>query len=517
MKFSPVSLTSGVLTFCTPRRFAASSTPTRFTLPTPQARIMKKLLALFLLFSPGVFTKERPNIIFILADDLGWGDLACYGHPQVQTPNLDRLAHQGTRWTQFYVASPVCSPSRAAFLTGESPSREGIHGHFGSIKENAARRMPQFLDPARPQLISDLKRAGYATAHVGKWHLRNNVAAVLGREPDGDQGQGPSPEAYGFDFVGSGEPFGGAGPADDPYHRARSSRVFVDETISFIRRHRDRPFYVQLWALQPHARLNPLPQQLRPYAHLAPGRDFPHASAAQIYLASITDLDDQIGRLMAELDELNLSNGTILIFTSDNGPEDIHVINAGHSGVGSTGLFRGRKRSLYEGGIRVPFVVRWPGRIPAGVTDDVSVLSALDLRPTLTALAGAEFTAGRMPDGEDVSDIFFGKVRARQKPLLWEWRSSIIGHAVNRSPSMAIRDGDWKLLLNPDRSRIELYAVREDPTELDNRAREHADTVERLAERALAWRAGLPSALPTDDHTPVSSWEKLKAPAVREP
>lgn len=460
----------------------------------------------------------RPNIVFILADDLGWGDLGCYGHPQVRTPNLDRLAREGTRFTQFYVAAPVCSPSRAALLTGEFPSRDGIHGHFGSLAENAARGMPQFLDPARPTVVSDLKRAGYATAHIGKWHLRNNVAAILGREPPDDRGQGPTPEAYGFDWVGSGEPFGGAGPGDDPYYRARSSRVFVDETIGFIEQHRAGPFYVELWALLPHARLNPRPDQLRAYEHLRPGKDFPHHSAAEIYLASVTDLDEQIGRLLAALDRLGLAQDTLVIFTSDNGPEDIHVLNAGHSGIGSTGAFRGRKRSLYEGGIRVPLIVRWPGRVPAGRTDDTSVLSGVDWRPTLAAVAGIRPAAGRVQDGEDVSDILAGATRPRQRPLLWEWRFDIVGDAVNQSPRLAIRDGDWKLLLNPDRSRVELYAVREDPTELNNLAREHPDVVERLASVVTAWSATLPAspANAKADSLP-SSWGGLKTPAVPDP
>jgi len=477
----------------------------------------KPLLAILLFLSAtATLTAERTNIIFILADDLGWGDLACYGHPQVKTPHLDRLAEQGTLFRQFYVASPVCSPSRAAFLTGELPAREGIHGHFGSLAENSARQMPQYLAPNRPTLVSDLKRAGYATAHIGKWHLRNNVAAILGREPDTDQGQGPTPEDYGFDFVGSGEPFGGAGPKDDPYHRARSSRVFIDEAIQFIGKQPHRPFYVQLWMLLPHARLNPLPEQLKPYAHLRPGADFPHHSAAEIYLASVTDLDQQIGRLLATLDTLGIADNTLIVFTSDNGPEDIHVVNAGHSGVGSTGPFRGRKRSLYEGGIRTPFIVRWPGQFPAGRTDDTSVISALDLRPTLSTLAGIALSPGRVADGEDVSDILKGKARSRTKPLFWEWRFPIIGDAVHQSPRIAVRDGDWKLLLNPDRSRVELYALRVDPSELTNLARERPEVVTRLAAFAMTQKEQLPPDQPDskDGAPPVSSWSKLKAPAV---
>lgn len=478
---------------------------------------MKFKSSFLLVVISAVFVRaaDRPNIIFILADDLGWGDLASYGHPQVQTPNLDRLVQQGTRYTQFYVAAPVCSPSRAAFLTGEFPGRDGIHGHFGSLAENAARGMPQFLDPARPTIVSDLKQAGYATAHIGKWHLRNNVAAVLGHEPPDDRGQGPTEKAYGFDFVGSGEPFGGAGPPDDPYYRARSSRVFVDEALDFIGQHRDGPFYLQLWALLPHARLNPRPDQLRPYARLRPGTDFPFHSAAEVYLASVTDLDTQIGRLLDSLDKLGLSENTLIVFTSDNGPEDIHVGNAGHSGVGSTGPFRGRKRSLYEGGVRMPLIVRWPGHVPAGRVDDTSVLSSVDFRPTLDALTGTTPAKGRLQDGEDVSKIWLGTPRARLKPLLWEWRFSIIGDAVNHSPRLAIREGDWKLLLNPDRSRVELYAVRDDPTELNNLAREHPDVTERLAAEALAWSRTLPAG-PADASagTLPSSWGSLKPPAV---
>jgi N-acetylgalactosamine-6-sulfatase len=295
----------------------------------------------------------KPNIIFILADDLGWGDLHCYGHPQTQTPNFDQMARDGTLFTQFYVNGSVCSPSRCAFFTGQYPARHRIHGHYATVEQNQARGMSQFLDPHTPNLAALLKRAGYATAHVGKWHLGSNSG-------------GPTPENYGFDFVGSTERGGADGPADDPYYRAKSTERFVNETIKFIEQQRTQPFYVQLWTLVPHATLNPTAEQLASYARLHPGGPgFPHRAAAEIFSASVSDLDAQVGRLLRRLNELALTEKTLILFSSDNGPEDIHIKNAGHSGVGSAGPFRGRKRSLYEGGVRVPFIVRWPGHVPA--------------------------------------------------------------------------------------------------------------------------------------------------------
>src|SRR5262245_45967329 len=214
---------------------------------------------------------ERPNIIFILADDLGWGDLACYGHPQIKSPNLDRLATEGTLFTQFYVCGSVCSPSRCAFFTGQYPSRHKIHGHYAAPEQNTARGMSQFLDPNVPNLASLLKKAGYATAHVGKWHLGSNSG-------------GPLPDKYGFDFVGTGERGGPTGPAGDAFFRAKSTALFVDESLKFIAEHKGQPFYLQLWTLVPHATLNPTDEQLAAYARLHPGgANFPHRSAAEIF------------------------------------------------------------------------------------------------------------------------------------------------------------------------------------------------------------------------------------------
>lgn len=421
---------------------------------------------------------SRPNILFILADDLGWGDLSCYGNTFLKTPNLDRLAQQGTLFTNFYVNGSVCSPSRCAFFTSQYPSRHRIHGHYATPEQNTARGMSQYLEPKVPNVAATLRAAGYTTAHIGKWHLGNNSG-------------GPAIANYGFDFVGSGETGGANVSRDDPFYRARSSELFVNEALKFIEGRGDKPFYVQLWTLVPHATLNPTPEQMKPFERLSnPG--IPHKSARTIYYASVSDLDRHIGRLLDGLERLGVANNTLVVFSSDNGPEDIFISNAGHSGVGSPGPFRGRKRSLYEGGIRVPFIARLPGRIPARI-DDTSVVAGVDWFPTVCRLAGVPFPTGHASDGEDVSDVLLGRARARSRPLFWQWRFNIAGHVSSRSPQLAMREADWKLLLNPDRSRVELYDVRRDPMQVDNVAEQHRDVVERMAAQVIAWSKELPA------------------------
>jgi N-acetylgalactosamine-6-sulfatase len=431
--------------------------------------------------APAAFAQkgQPPNIIFILADDLGWGDLGCYGHPNIKTPGLDRLARQGTQFTQFYVNGSVCSPSRSAFMTGHFPARHRVHGHFADAALNEARGMPNWLDPTVVTLPRLLKQAGYSTAHFGKWHLGSGPGA-------------PAPDVYGFEDHRTVNANGPSWDQTDRFFRARSTQLIVDETIRFIEQNRNKPFYVNVWSLLPHATLDPTEEQLKPYERFAPGGQVPHKGATQIYYASVSALDREIGRLLARLDELGLAANTLVFFSSDNGPEDIHIRNASHSGVGSSGPFRGRKRSLYEGGVRLPFLVRWPGHVPAGRVDNNSVLTAVDFLPTLSKLAAVEVPAQWKLDGEDVGDIFFGRSRARIMPILWEWRFNIAGDVLNRSPILAIREGDFKLLINPDRSRLELYNIPRDPSELHNLAQDHPEIVERLAKQVLAWQQTLP-------------------------
>jgi len=444
----------------------------------------------------------KPNVIFILTDDQGWNDARFAGHPYVQTPNLDKFASEGTWFRQFYVAATVCSPSRTAFMTSHYPARHLVHGHFSDHGTNAARSMPDWLDPEVPTLADLLKTAGYATAHFGKWHLGNGTGA-------------PPPEEYGFDVsktVNSNGPQLGD-EAKEPYFRARSTALIVEETIQFIRAHQDQPFYTNVWTLLPHAPLKPTPEQLAEYETLAPRADDPAfgpwmqkylgaakdlKSQMQVFCASLTDLDTQMGRLFAALEEMKVADNTILFYSSDNGAEDYRIGNAANAGVGNVGPLRARKRSMYEGGIRTFGLLRWPGHVPAGRRDEASVMGGVDFLPTICKLAGVNLPGDLQPDGEDVSDIWLGASRARTRPLHWEWLFKVQGGEFT-PPPLAIRDGSWKLFANHDGSHAQLFDITKDIGEANDVATAHPEVVKALAAKLVAWQKSLPRSKVRDD------------------
>ncbi|MBI4559886.1 MAG: sulfatase-like hydrolase/transferase [Candidatus Hydrogenedentes bacterium] len=418
-----------------------------------------------------------PNFILILADDLGWGDLPCYGNKIAQTPNLDRLASEGLRFTNFYVNGPVCSPSRVGFMTGRFPSSLAIHSHYATPELNTQRGMPQALDPNVATLADTLKPAGYVTGHFGKWHMGDIV-----------------PREYGFDeyrvVAGGGTQ---AWNREGDFWR-RSSELVVDAALQFIEEHRAEPFFVNVWTLHPHAPLDPSEEQMDLYKRFNNGRATgKFTTPFAVFYGTVTEMDRQIGRLLAKLDELGIADNTIVLFSSDNGPEDIHLTETAHSGVGSPGPFRGRKRSLYEGGVRTPLIVRWSGQISGNAVDRTTVLSGVDFLPSLCRIVGVSIPKGLPLDGEELSDAFMGRPRQRTRPLMWERRFRVLGDPLNMSPLMAIRDGKWKLLMNPDLSRVELYDVPDDPLEVDNLADRNPRVVRRLSEKLLEWHATLPT------------------------
>lgn len=448
-------------------------------------------------------TPSRPNIIFILLDDQGWADAGAFGHPYMKTPHIDRLVGQSARFEQFYVSSPVCSPSRAAFMTGHYPARHGVHGHFSTRARNAARGMPNWLDPEVTTVWDLARSAGYVTAHFGKWHLGNGKVA-------------PAPDAYGVDdyrTVGSKNATWNAirnldaarKEGKDLYFRAKSTGLFVDEAIRFIEAHRDQPFYINLWTLVPHAILNPTPEELAVYDGLQVSpKDFPSwmrqyvakarhpQQQMKVFCAAMTGLDTALGRLFDFLDTQNLADNTIIFMSSDNGPADYYVHSAANAGMGFPGVLRARKRSLYDGGLRTPLLVRWPGKIEAGRDDKTSLLTAVDFLPTVAKLIGAQLPEDIHLDGEDVSDILLGESHPRKRPILWEWRFSISGNQAYNSPGLAIRDNQWKLLVDPDGEHVELYRPVDDPEERHNLADQHPDVVDRLKQIVLQWQKTLP-------------------------
>jgi N-acetylgalactosamine-6-sulfatase len=414
---------------------------------------------------------RKPNIIFIYADDWGWGDLSGHGHPWLKTPHLDRLAREGTDFQQFNVLNPVCSPSRTAVMTGMYPARFSIHQHFASTEQNRARNMPDWLDPKAPMLPRLLKATGYRTAHFGKWHLTNS----------GTHGA-PEPGEYGYDEAAV---FNGGAEWPSADHHATAPN-----TVAFIKANKDKPFFINVWLHQSHLPHLPTKESMERWKHLDEQK--------QVYAAVITDGDNAVGAILDALKAEGLDDNTIVMFSSDNGPESTTAQKlkkpgyGGYHSVGSSGGLRGRKRSLFEGGVRVPFIVRWPGHTPAGAKNDTTVLTAVDLLPTLCAAAGAELPADCKGDGENLLAAIKGGTAVRTRSIFWEWR----GPAKDPDwwPRLAVRDGDWKLTLTADATRAELHNLAKDRTEAKNVANEHPEIVSRLKKLVLDWKATLPAA-----------------------
>lgn len=408
--------------------------------------ISKSLPAIVFLVASSFFVghldaADRPNILFIFADDWGWGDLGCHGHPYLKTPNIDRLAKEGTDFHRFTVASGVCSPSRTAVMTGHFPARYSIDGHFATVQSNAKRGMPDWLDPKTPTLPKMLQSAGYATAHYGKWHLANNMI------PDS-----PLPKEYGYDEYGA---FNCAGEQMPVHEDAARAIAFIEKNAAA-----KKPFFINLWMHEPHTPFHTLPKYRRRFTKLG--------DADNVYAAVLSHADDRIGELLAALDRLKLTDNTLVIFSSDNGPagsgrggklttmyDSATGEGFGHGAcVGTTGGRNGRKKSILQGGIGVPFIARWPGKIKAGAVDDVSWISAVDLLPTFCEIAGAQLPEGYQPDGKSQVATLMGTERPlRDKPLFWK------GLPNRQSTVYSVLDGKWRLLTSMNLEVLELYDV----------------------------------------------------------
>lgn len=448
---------------------------------------------------------ESPNIVVIFIDDMGFADPSCFGNPLIKTPHIDRLAAEGIKLTNFYVNSPICSASRVALTTGQYQGRWKIHSFLNSRAGNANRGMANFLDASAPTTARKLKAAGYATAHFGKWHMGG------GRDVD----DAPLPQAYGFDeslvsFEGLGDriianPKGvekaralGHGKVI-PCKRWERMQIQTDRTIDFIRRHRDEPFYVRLFPNDVHDAHVPLPGSAEKFKSVS---DDPFV---RDFFAVLEEMDKQIGRVIETIDELNLGKKTLILFTSDNGPTDWPRKYKTGPPAGFTGPYRGRKWSLFEGGIRMPFIARWTGTIPAGIEDTSSVMSAIDVSPTICRFAGVSVENDL--DGVDRGDVVLGKASRRSKPVFWQYGHphAILkgGKAEHQSPTFAMRDGRWKFLVNPDGSEAQLYDLEADEGETANLLSKQPERAAAMAGQISAWADDLGFAL--DSETPLTA------------
>jgi arylsulfatase A len=423
----------------------------------------------------------QPHIVLFVADDLGHGDLGCYNNPDIRTPHLDAFARQGARLTQCYAGSAVCSPARAALLTGRTPHRSGVYTWL-------AEGSPVHLRTSEITVAEILRDSGYNTCHSGKWHLN-------GRFNDRSQ---PQPGDHGYEWWFATQ--NNAAPShENPENYVRngtavgriegySASIAVNEAIGWLKHRRDpdKPFFLTLWTHEPHYPIQSAPRFRALYQNVAD-------ETLREYRANVSQMDDAFGTLMQALREQGLADHTFVFFTSDNGPEGDGVTTPGR---GSTGGLNGRKRDLLEGGIRVPGLARWPGHIPPGSTVAAPV-TGCDFLPTALAVAGIAPPAGRPLDGVDVSPVLTGKAAAitRPQPLFWR---------LDMAPvyQFALRDGDWKLLASHKFTHSVLYNLAADPGETtDLKKREPARFAamrdqlirhnEAIAADAAAWPGNL--------------------------
>jgi len=483
------------------------------------------LISVFAVLGEEAVHAKPPNIVMILADDLGYGDLGIYRHPYARTPSINRLARQGTRFTQFYVTGVSCSPSRTGFMTGRYPAS------FGQLTKNRG-----FDDSATVTEL--LARNGYRTGHFGKWH----IGPV---DRDG---------TYGIFEIEK-----GTVRRNDP--AGRDADIFA-AAIEFIENNKDAPFYVNIWGHITHNPIDPPAALVESFREFDFNRgDFGFwaqekfdksqflidkyrlqddlAMAMRKYLSEIWALDLQVGLLLEKLDELGLRGRTLVVFASDQGPaspfggdkgynRNIKIPDIRKNNLGYSGGLRGGKHNEYEGGVRSPFIIRWPGKVPAKRINRSSVISAVDVLPTICAIAGIDVdpVAERL-DGEDVSDIWLGSDRRRSGSIFWK-------KATNNS-GLAMRSGDWKIL---DRGgRYELYNLADDPFERNDLAGSRQDVVDRLSLEISSWLATLPESHATgrvkSPESPVADagpdqtiinddergkvWVKLDASGSRDP
>ena len=457
-------------------------------------KVLVLTLLLFAVQSASQAAPSQPNILFVLIDDMGWGDFSCFGNKEVQTPNIDRMAAEGIRFSQFYVNAPICSPSRCALTTGQYPQRWKITSFLNNRGDNERRGVTNWLDPKAPTLARILHDSGYATGHFGKWHL--------GGQRDVDNA--PPITDYGFDETLTN--FEGMGPKLLPLTlkpgdkepgkiwqdaerlgqpvtwmlRSKITTGFIDAAIPFIDKAAaaKKPFFVNLWPDDVHSPWWPPVEKWGPTKH-------------DMYHAVLVEMDRQFGKIFDHIRSTpELRDNTLVLICSDNGPEP---------GAGSAGPFRGYKTTLYEGGTRSPLIAWGPGLLnpsTTNTTNEASVFAAFDLVPSMLAIAGVEAPKEVRFDGQDLSPVLLGKSTAsRIAPIFWRRppdRKTATDKLPERLPDLAMREGDWKFLCEYDGTKPQLYDLAKDRAETTNLADQYQDIVQRMTKSVLDWHHSMP-------------------------
>ncbi|HLW67137.1 MAG TPA: sulfatase [Gemmataceae bacterium] len=427
------------------------------------SRIRPILFATILPMLPVAFAQagdekpNRPNIVFILADDLGINDLGCYGRKDQQSPNIDRLATQGMRFTCAY-AQPVCSPSRAAILTGKDPARLHITTFLPGRGDAPSQKLlhPKIamqLPLEEKTLNQRLKEIGYVSACIGKWHLG---------------GQGFGPKEHGFDFVHAGQ--ANTKPSDS--EGGKGEYDLTTQALKFLEQNKDKPFFLYLAHNNPHVPLAAKPELVAKYKD----------SFNPVYAAMVETLDDSVGMVLKRLDELKLADNTIVVFTSDNG--GLHVLEGPNTPATLNTLFRAGKGFLYEGGLRVPLIVRWPGKVAAGKVEDEQVINS-DWVPTFLEMCGLKIPEGM--DGVSIARLLQGE-KLPARPLFWH-----SPHYMNQGsrPGGAIRIGDWKLIEDYEDHRLELFNLKEDIGEQRDLSADEKIRAAKMRNTLKLWRVSI--------------------------
>lgn len=422
-------------------------------------------LSIVLFLSLSVSAQTQPNIIYIMADDLGYADLSCYGRKDYQTPYLDKLASEGIKFTNAYAAAPLCTPTRTGFFTGRYPARTPV-----GLREPldwTTKDTTVGLTPAYTSLPTLLKKAGYQTFLVGKWHLGFTKQF--------------SPRKNGFDeffgFLGGGIDYTThTNPKGEPDLYENETRVFrdgymtdllMDKTIEILKRDHTKPFFISLMFNAPHWPWQASGDKPYPTSPTFTGsKEWKQGGTPEIYAAMVKSMDSAVGKILQVLDEQNLSNNTVVIFTSDNGGEKFSDM----------GGFSKMKGNLWEGGIREPAFVRWPGKIPAGQVTNQPAIS-MDWTVTILSIALAKPDPKFPLDGMNLIPLMMGD--ATVSPRTFYWRS------FQRVDQKAIRDGDWKYL--NDQGTEYLFNLATDPGEKTNLKNEHKEIFEKLKKKYADW------------------------------